>query len=59
MDQKRKFRLKILIIGDLATGKTSFVQRYIHDLFPVRRGGIVILFIFVIFCSRSNSIDGY
>ena len=33
MDQKREFLFKVLVIGELATGKTALVKRYVHNFF--------------------------
>jgi Ras-related protein Rab-32 len=33
MDQKREFLFKVLVIGELATGKTALVKRYVHSFF--------------------------
>ncbi|CAK5124969.1 unnamed protein product [Meloidogyne enterolobii] len=32
--QQRECLYKVLVIGDMGTGKTSLIQRYIHDSFP-------------------------
>ncbi|XP_074600368.1 RAS oncogene family member Rab32 isoform X2 [Brevipalpus obovatus] len=31
--ESSEYLFKILVIGDLATGKTSFIRRYVHQLF--------------------------
>ncbi|XP_053213262.1 ras-related protein Rab-32-like [Panonychus citri] len=31
--ESKEYLFKILVIGDLATGKTSFIRRYVHHLF--------------------------
>ncbi|KAF7633362.1 CULT domain-containing protein, partial [Meloidogyne graminicola] len=33
-NHQRECLYKILVIGDMGTGKTSLIQRYIHDSFP-------------------------
>ncbi|UJR23928.1 hypothetical protein I4U23_026900 [Adineta vaga] len=33
MDQKREYLFKVLVIGELATGKTALVKRYVHNFF--------------------------
>ena len=30
---KKEFLFKILVIGELGTGKTSFIKRYVHQFF--------------------------
>lgn len=32
-NEKREYLLKVLIVGESATGKTSFIRRYAHQLF--------------------------
>lgn len=31
--QKREYLYKVLVIGELGTGKTSFIKRYVHQFF--------------------------
>lgn len=31
--EKREHLYKILVIGELGTGKTSFIKRYVHQFF--------------------------
>lgn len=31
--EKREYLYKILVIGELGTGKTSFIRRYVHNFF--------------------------
>ena len=31
--EKKEHLYKILVIGDLATGKTSIIKRYVHNFF--------------------------
>lgn len=31
--EKDEFSFKILVIGDVGTGKTSIIKRYVHDVF--------------------------
>ncbi|CAF1057706.1 unnamed protein product [Rotaria sordida] len=33
MDQKKEYLFKVLVIGELATGKTALVKRYVHNFF--------------------------
>ena len=33
MEQKREYLFKVLVIGELATGKTALVKRYVHNFF--------------------------
>lgn len=32
-DEKQEYLLKVLIVGEAATGKTSFIKRYVHQFF--------------------------
>ncbi len=34
MNQEREYLFKVLIIGELATGKTAVIKRYVHKFFP-------------------------
>ena len=34
MDENDEVKLKILILGDVAVGKTSFIYQYVEDYFP-------------------------
>lgn len=36
MEQKREFLFKVLVIGELATGKTALVNRYVQNIFTGR-----------------------
>ena len=33
--EKKEHLYKILVIGDLGTGKTSIIKRYVHNFFSV------------------------
>lgn len=33
--EKREFLFKVLVIGDLGTGKTSIIKRYVHQFFSI------------------------
>lgn len=33
LQEKREHLYKILVIGELGTGKTSFIKRYVHQFF--------------------------
>jgi Ras-related protein Rab-32 len=33
MDQKREYLFKVLVIGEMNTGKTALVQRYVDNFF--------------------------
>jgi Ras-related protein Rab-32 len=32
-NENREFLFKILVVGDIGTGKTSFIKRYVHNFF--------------------------
>ncbi|KAI1724231.1 ras family domain-containing protein [Ditylenchus destructor] len=32
ISHKRECLFKIIVIGDISTGKTSLIQRYVHDI---------------------------
>ena len=34
--EMREYLFKIIIVGDLSTGKTSIIKRYVHDIFSMR-----------------------
>lgn len=34
--RKKEYLFKILVIGELATGKTSFIKRYVHQYFSTQ-----------------------
>jgi Ras-related protein Rab-32 len=36
MNQKREYVLKVLVIGEMGTGKTTIVKRYAQNLFSER-----------------------
>jgi len=33
MDEPREFLHKVLVVGDIGTGKTSIIRRYVHNVF--------------------------
>jgi GTPase SAR1 family protein len=33
MEEKKEFLFKVLLIGDVGTGKTSIMKRYVHQYF--------------------------
>lgn len=33
--EKKEHLYKVLVIGDLGTGKTSIIKRYVHNFFSV------------------------
>ncbi|XP_028406002.1 ras-related protein Rab-32-like [Dendronephthya gigantea] len=35
MKEKTEFLFKVLVIGDLGTGKTSIIKRYVHQFFSI------------------------
>ena len=35
MKEKKEFLFKVLVIGDLGTGKTSIIKRYVHQFFSI------------------------
>jgi len=34
-DIKQELMYKILVVGDIGTGKTSFIKRYVHNIFSI------------------------
>lgn len=55
MKEKTEFLFKVLVIGDLGTGKTSIIKRYVHQFFSIHYRATVSLVICLVFCMVINT----
>ena len=57
--EKKEHLYKILVIGDLGTGKTSLIKRYVHNFFSVHYRATVSFLILISFQIKSSYLLSY
>ena len=47
-EQRKEFLFKILVVGDLGTGKTSIIKRYVHNIFSTNYKSTVRIYAYLV-----------